>query len=314
MMSVEATMAVMEHATGTDAEWRMLMLLAGDANARGVVTGFSMATLAKRMDKSERGVAGVKGRLKKSGQLVVLDEGGGRGRPAVYWIKLPGLDGPETPQEAVESRQPDSGKDGDTPQPDAPNGTPPLSIGEQQEVGGGRSSARAGRPPGMKAAAWQEFWLAIGGQLDPDLDADPLEPDAEMVVDGLELLRQGRKVDGKVVTAHEMALAAVALATFNRCFEWQGKSGSSFGLGSALIEIVMRIRDRPSWDAAAHVRLVESAWRVRWWEKKAGGRRPSPPVIWSPKSFDQVVQDAADEKKARDEGKPQAAGRRYTRG
>jgi len=191
---------------------------------------------------------------------------------------------------------------------------PPSLIEEEGKTIEGRSSARAGRPPGMKAKEWQEFWDAIGEQLDPDLDADPLETDAEMVVDALELLRQHRKVDGKVVTPHEMAIAAVALERFNRCFEWQGKPGSSFGLGGVLPELVMRIRDRPSWDSATHVRLVESAWRLRWWEKKAGGRRPSPSVIWSAKSFPQVVQDAADEKKARDEGKPKAAGRRYTRG
>ena len=35
--------------------------------------------------------------MKASEQLVVIDEGGGRGRPAVYWINLPGLPG-ETPQ------------------------------------------------------------------------------------------------------------------------------------------------------------------------------------------------------------------------
>src|SRR5689334_7021726 len=98
-MSAEATLAVMEHATGSDAEWRMLMLLAGEANRRGLVSGVTMADLAERMGKSERGTAAVKGRLKASGQLVILDEGGGRGRTATYAINLPGLDASsETPQ------------------------------------------------------------------------------------------------------------------------------------------------------------------------------------------------------------------------
>jgi hypothetical protein len=144
--------------------------------------------------------------------------------------------------------------------------------------------------------------LSSGEIPDPD-------PDNAVMTDALDLLRQKRKVAEKLVTPRELALATVCIITFNHCFEWEGKKGSDYGLGANLTEIVMRVRDRPSWDAAAHKRLVESAWRIRWWEKRSGARRPSPSVIWSPKSFEQVVQDAIAEK----EKGEQTSRRRYTR-
>jgi len=144
--------------------------------------------------------------------------------------------------------------------------------------------------------------------------ADPfLKKDhPEELEDGLELLRQGRKVDGALVTPIEMAKAAICIAAFNRCYEFKGATEAGYGLGPNLSAIVMRVRDRPSWDAAKHVRLVESAWRIRWWERRDSKRRPSPNVIWSPKSFEQVAQDAKDE--AAGEKPEQIGKRRYTHG
>lgn len=294
-MSAEATLAVMEHATGTDAEWRLLMLLANEANRDGVVSGVSMEVLAKRMTKSLRGVAGVKGRLKESGQLEVLEDGGGRGRPAVYWLNLPGMHRPETPQDSVESSH-------ETPQPAAPKADPGSSSTTTTS-----SSSSKGKD--------RDFVLALGSAVDPDLEAE-----AEIIDDGLGLLRQGRKVGnpGKVVSPFEMAIAAAAIAAFNRCFEWKrpdGKTvkGSDYGLGGNLTSIVQRIRDRPSWGVEKHVRLVESAWRIRWWEKGGSSeRRPHPNVIYGGKSFDNVVQDAADE--AAGEAPSTIRKRRYSRG
>lgn len=290
-MSAEATLAVMEHAAGTDAEWRMLALLANAANPRGVVTGVSMQELAEKMDKSERGVAGVKSRLKASGQLVVLDEGGGRGRSATYWIKLPGLAG-QTPQDAVQTPQPDSGQ----PEPLPP--VPPIPTTTS-------SSSR-------KAKA-DEFHAHIADPVLAILTADSAE-----LIDGLELLRQGKKVDSKLVTPVEMAIAASAIATFNRRFEWKRPDGeiakgADYGLGANLKSVVMRIRDRPSWDAAKHVRLVEAAWKVRWWEQDGRSkRRPTPNVIYGSGAFENVVQDAQD--LAAGSSPATIKKRRYTRG
>ncbi|MGH2938286.1 MAG: hypothetical protein ACRDPE_09230 [Solirubrobacterales bacterium] len=265
-MSAKATVAVFDHGEGSDAEWRMLAVLADAATDRGVVVGVSMEELAARMRKTTRGAGQVKRRLIESGQLIVLEEGGGRGRSAVYWLKLPGLAGPEKPRDG------EPGKDAETPND---------SVG--QPAGGsntGTTTTSSSSP-------------ARGRSLAEELrDADV--PD-EMRADAESFLHEKKKVGGKQVTPAEMAIAAAAVATWNREFEWEGRKGASIGLGSALTAIVMRVREHPTWDAAKHVRLVESAWRFRWWEQSDRKRRPTPNVIWSEKSFPEVVQDAAEE-------------------
>lgn len=112
----------------------------------------------------------------------------------------------------------------------------------------------------------------------------------QLLADGKALLREGRKVDGKIVTGREMAVAVAGLAEFNRQLE------RDFGVGANLTSIVMRARDRPSWAPADHVRLVALACEDPWWERKNKNRRPTPNVIWGDRSFENVVQDAADRK------------------
>jgi hypothetical protein len=287
----------------------MLMLLANDANEQGVVFGISMADLADRMEKSERGVAGVKGRLKTTGILVELLPGGGRGRQAVYWIKLPGLVGPEegqvqTPQNVVKPRSGKRGKEAETPQSSAGN-EGERSIGGKTTTGREEEQRELPKPPKTAEAKRHQFFDLLGTEL---------EDDAEMVADAVELLRRNEKVASKLVTPDEMAKAAAAVGTFNRCFCWKGREGSDFGLGANLTSVVQRIRHRPSWSLEKWVRLVESAWRIRWWEQNGRdqSRRPTPQVIFSPKSFENVVQDARDE--AAGEKPADIKKRRYTRG
>lgn len=124
----------------------------------------------------------------------------------------------------------------------------------------------------------------------------------EMVSDARTFLREGRKVDRHQVTPAELARAAAALAEFNR------QSGYDYGLGAHLTGMVMRIREHPSWDPGRHVRLVQSAFRFRWWEKdkKGKGRRPTPAVVYGERCFEQVIQDAVDEAAGRVQ-----PGRRY---
>jgi hypothetical protein len=139
------------------------------------------------------------------------------------------------------------------------------------------------------------------------ISIDEVPVPALMVQDAGEQLRRKVKVDGRLVTPREMSLVAVVMAEFNR------QSGSDYGIGAHVKPIVGRIRERPSYDAGAHVRLVQSAWRLRWWERNGRGRRPTPAVIYGNAGvFEQVVQDAVDEKagKAPDVGE-QAM--RYTR-
>lgn len=117
----------------------------------------------------------------------------------------------------------------------------------------------------------------------------------DIAADANELLRRKTRVDGRQVTVTEITIAAAAVAEFNR------QSGSEFGLGAHLRPIVMRVRERPSYDFGAHVRLVQSAWRLKWWEKRGRRRgRPTLAVIYGHAGvFEQVVQDAVDEKSGR---------------
>lgn len=297
-MSAEATAAVLKHAEGTDAEWRMLAILADAANPDGIVAGLSMDDLAERVGKTVKGAGQVKRRLIDSGQLVILDPGGGRGRSAVYWIRLPGLEPPEGTRPVVVYRI--AGPDGtlkDSMEPPSDDDRKPPPPGDPKT--GGSST---GTTDTSTSKAEAEFIEELRDVEVPD----------EMIAEGKALLRERRKVGNpsRAVTPAEMARAAAGLATFNRCFEWDGKTGADFGLGSNLSMIVLRVRDRLVWDPAKHVRLVESAWRIKWWERQGGARRrPEPPVVYSPKAFDKVAQDAKEEK----EGGTKKVLRKYTR-
>lgn len=120
----------------------------------------------------------------------------------------------------------------------------------------------------------------------------------EVATDAAALLAQKQRVDGKLVKPDEMVKAAVALAEFNR------QNESAQGLGTNLVPIVGRIRERPALDAGAHRRLVQVAFEVRWWEKhgRDRGGRLGPNVIYgNPRCFENCVQDAVERLK---EGKP----------
>jgi hypothetical protein len=124
------------------------------------------------------------------------------------------------------------------------------------------------------------------------------DPDEDVARDGEEFLRRKQKVGSHIVTPGEMHRAVLAMSEFNR------QAGTAQGLGPNLTPIVGRIREHPRWDAAKHVRLVQSAFRLRWWEKQ-GRRRPGPPtpkvIYGSTDCFVNVANDAADEALGRTE-------------
>ena len=116
---------------------------------------------------------------------------------------------------------------------------------------------------------------------------DELDDDAEA------LLKRKTKVGSRIVGYEEMAIAVAVVRAFNAA------AGTGYGLGAHLMSIVGRARERPSWDVATHVRLVESAFRLRWWERdgrKARGRLKPNVIYGNERVFEQVIQDAADEK------------------
>lgn len=135
-----------------------------------------------------------------------------------------------------------------------------------------------------------------------------LDVPPEMRADAEAVLRSGKRIDGRKLTAEEVVKAAAALA------EWNRQRGTESGLGANVTSLVMRIRERPSMTAEQHVKLVESAFRLKWWEKNGRGRRDrplTPGVIWgSAKCFENVFQDAVAEAR----GEKSAATRgRFTR-
>lgn len=163
---------------------------------------------------------------------------------------------------------------GDQRPPDEPQGTPHESLGT---LGVHEPSEEPSEEPtASSSSAGAGEWAAVPAEMRSDAEA---------------LLKRKAKVDSRLVTPDEMRVAAAALAEFNR------QAGSDYGLGANMRSIVMRIRDRPSAGADVHVRLVQSAWRVRWWERTGNGRKPSPNVIYGEKSFENVWQDAVDEAK-----------------
>lgn len=298
-MSAAATIAVAEHATGTDGEKLMLFVLAEEANSAGIIADVDTEQLATAMGKKARSASQIKRGLIASGQLVVLQEES-RTQAAIYWLKLPGLTGPsdvlnEQITQAAETPNASKGRAKPAPSPSAPVSEQPAKSKEGKE---------------------KQFRTLV---LESGVFSDGLPLDAlpEVVADGLEFLRTGEKVNRHMVTPYEMAIAAAAIHAFNRCFEWKRPDGelvkgSEYGLGANLTPIVMCVRKRPSWDAAKHVRLVESAWRIRWWENGDASRRPTPKVIYGGGAFENVAQDAAEE--AEGVAVAEIKKRRYTRG
>lgn len=124
----------------------------------------------------------------------------------------------------------------------------------------------------------------------PDIPLGIEIPD-EIQKDAEQFLWAKRKVGGKVITPEEMLVAAAALAEFNRQAE------THQGLASVLTSIIGRVRDRPSWDAEKHVRLVQSAFRIRWWERngRRGGRLTPAVIYGNERCFENVALDAVDE-------------------
>lgn len=152
---------------------------------------------------------------------------------------------------------------------------------------GGSSSAAGGVAPVPPEPSKEKDGSSSSGTQEAIIEG--VSP--EMQTDAAELLKRKVKVGGRIVSEAEMGKAAAALAEFNR------QAGSEFGLGAHLTPLVGRIRERPSYDAEALVRLVQSAWRLKWWERNGKTRRATPAVVFGNAAcFENVVQDAVDEK------------------
>ena len=148
--------------------------------------------------------------------------------------------------------------------------------------------------------------------LEPDVPRDallgganggvPVDPD--LLEDARVFLKGRKTAGGRLVSQEEMHLAAAVLTSYRRA------SGRRPSLGPWLSKIIARRRDYPSFTEADFVRVVESAWRLRWWERR--GRRDQPPtpavIFGNERCFERIVADAELEQAG--EVKP---GRKYGR-
>lgn len=196
-------------------------------------------------------------------------DGEGGNLPNLWWLVGPDRDGPPGSNLGTQTDLAEAD--------DAVQSSSSPASGEEKKT-------TLAKQKGGGALAWDDL-VVEASERSSDVAIVP----TEMQRDAVAHRARKAKVDGHVVTATEMVRAAAALAEFNAA------QGADHGLGANLSRIVMRLRDRPSWDAAKLRRLVQSAWRIRWWESSSSKRRPTPAVLFSPGSFEQCVQDAAAE-------------------
>lgn len=167
------------------------------------------------------------------------------------------------------------------PRQQLPGGSAAVAGVPRQESPGSSKGRRSTTSSSSSSATPQQLAEELHRRVD----------DPEMIRDAEELLLAKTKVGTRIVTGAEMVIAAAAVTEFNR------QQDARHGLAAYLTPIVGRIRERPTWGVDAHVRLVQSAWRIRWWERNGRGRRATPKVIYGNTAcFENVVQDAADEK------------------
>lgn len=278
-MSILCLSHVMRHSEATLGARLVLFVLAEHAHDDGSESYPSVETLAERTRMSRRAVQSALRRLEADGG--VLRDGLGPKGQTKWIVVMGGADSsPREDDEGRSSRH--EGGEAASPEPsNNPNEPSSSSTARGRRSGDGDT---------LKTADWHEN------------TSTEARRDAEAI------WRTRRKVEGHMVTAGEIVIAAAALAEFNV------QSGSEFGVGAHLVPLVMRIRERPAYDADAHVRLVQSAWRLKWWERGGRGRRPTPAVIYGNSAvFEQVVQDAVDERKGRKIEGPPAPAKRFTR-
>lgn len=267
----------------------VLLAVADEADDSGTYQAGSQTDLMAKTGVSERTVRDNLGKLEEMPGVLARHARYEQGRRLTDVIKL-GVDGSLAPPAGIAG-----GRSSGEPPAKSAGGEVPAN-GHRRNLPGASSSTSPKASDG-------------GSRARRDLPLVAGEVGEGVLQDAQALLDRRTKVGSHLVTPEEMAIAVAALAEFNR------QAGYEHGLSAALRGIVGRIRDRPSYTADAHVRLVQSAWRLKWWDKRGSGRRPSPAVIYgNAEVFEQVIQDATDEKAGKDPDNIKATqGKRFER-
>jgi hypothetical protein len=291
-MSAEASAWALQQDAGGPGPKLLLLVLANHADKDGV-TYAGRALLAQECCCRTATITTNFAKLESLGLVKRLERRRGNGSRTSDWTVL-------APQ--LEDRG---------PMIDAASDEYPEGVSQLAQRGSGTETVGKENGPGQVRFSGSPEQSGEQSESRPSSSSD--EPD-ELAADAERLLKAKTKVGTRQVTSEEMGVAVEALRAFNRC------SGSRYGLGAHLTPIVGRARERPSWDAAQHVRLVESAFRLRWWEQNGNarrGRRPTPAVIYgNERVFEAVVQDAIEEAKQRKEGStasPASQAKRFVR-
>jgi hypothetical protein len=282
-VSVQAITWAYEQDAGSSMAQFLLVTLANSASEQGV-SFLGRKALAERCHCSPKCVTDNIAKLDNAGLLTRVQRRRRNGSRTSDWVVLAPL-------------AEDRGGMTDAPADDYPEEIVALArvghlesgergLGELE--GRGQVNVRGGpeplvepsdnQPPSSDQSASEAIYLDVPDEMRSDAEA---------------LLRGKRKVNGRLVTPREMGIAASALAEHNR------QAKADYGIGPWLTPIVMHIRERPSADAGVHVRLVQSAWRMKWWERNGSRRRPQPTVIYGDRSFERTWQDARDEAEGR---------------
>lgn len=266
-----------DHSETTGNERVIMLRLASRADENGICTE-GVDDLARVTGLKRRAVQGNLTRIKEKGELVrVGNEAGGRGNKAVYQLALGDLGKGASARAKGASGRPEKGARDDV------KGAPERPERVHADDSTTRSSTS----------------LVVGSSKNPVEEGESNgenSPTDDVVA---AVLAAKRKVGSRRVTEAEARTAAAALAEFN------GQADRDLVLSSEdwLRMIVGRIRERPELTPAQHERIVQSAFRFRWWEqrkdsdgKRGKARRVTPSVIYgSSRCFEEVLQDAIDE-------------------
>lgn len=278
-MSVEAITWAFAQTTDGPGPKLVLIALANRADDSGV-TWAGQETMAGDCSMSVRAVRDNMKRLEAAGMLARIQRFRKNGSRTSDWIVLaPGVEDRGTLRESSDSFEKDAPDVAALTSPARQNPPEAESDGDHRQIPGGPEPS--GEPSGEPSSSERHLFSLAFSQVSESVGADSFA-----------LMKAKVKVDGRLVMPLEMEKAAVALSVFNR------EADSEFGLGAHLRPIVMRLRERPSLTPEQMVRLVESAWRIRWWERKGKGRRATPAVVFGNAGcFENVVQDAVQEAK-----------------
>jgi hypothetical protein len=264
-VSVEAYNAVWKYFEGTQRQRVTMLALANRADEHGIAwSGIKELMRKTRMKRAT--IFEVLREIEKTGQLAILEGGGGRGKPSLRWLKLPGLDGDVSEAEqrmrkGPRARTRHENKGSEDPDRKGPN------IRTDAKSKGSESSDQARkqrvRGSGQKGSEHSDS-VSIGDTSRDTSTQTSARP----------------RVNRKPVTDSEHSTATAIIEAFNQA------ARTTYTVGAHLTPIVGRIREHAGLSAEAHRAIIAATFRSPWWSG-----HPGPEVIYgSAAQFERCMQ------------------------